>query len=146
MNIGDKVILVDGSYNMEFTDGQAKGCYENICRLNKHCEYYVYKVTGVGLKLPTDSQDSKVGYNDTIIRRISDNRVFFVQQQFLKPYVSKPKFNRGDFVEYDSQYWRVIVSKTIGSIIFYDLTQLPKRYEDYTANKHVPEESLKEVQ
>ena len=63
-----------------------------------------------------------------IIRRISDNRVFFVQQRSLKAYTPEPKFKRGDWVNYNDQYYRVSSSSTVGDKVRYSVTMSIDRY------------------
>lgn len=125
-SVGSKVIVADGSYSMEFLDGKVA---DNNCAYSQEpCE-----VTAVNTQLPTwTGKYSNCGTNDTIIRRISDGRVFFVQQRFLKEYVPEPKFKRGDFVIKGCRggFYRVSSSKVMDGKVIYYITQYLDTFND----------------
>jgi len=121
LGVGSKVTCVDGSYSMEFTDGTLKDTGD----MREH----IYEITEMGLRLPASILFSPQT-NDTIIRRISDGKVFFVQQRFLKEFVAVPKFKRGDWVQYDNGYYKVVSSKTKDSEVSYKVTQIPQVYDE----------------
>lgn len=100
--VGDKVMVTDGSYSMEFANGETKFS-GNI--VDNGATKYIYEITATNLVLPTDDDEE---FNDTIIRRISDGRVFFVQQRFLKEYVAVPKFHKDQIVVYQGIFFKVL--------------------------------------
>lgn len=136
--VGTKVIVLDGSYSYEFVDGKVTHVYGEI---NKG----IYKIIAVDLKLPTNRKEQSEAIssiNDTIIRRISDGRVFFTQQRFLKEYVA---FKRGDFVVYNDEYKRVSVVTYEGGEYMYGITNDVSRYNVNDYWTKVNEGELKEV-
>lgn len=130
--VGSKVTCVDGSYSYGFVDGKMSHIVGDI---NKG----VHEITAVNMKLPSGYNGE---HNDTIIRRISDGKVYFVRQEFLKKYVALPKFKRGDYIEYCSEYFRIAKVNDDGT---YVITSSPSRYDDGSASIVAKESELSEV-
>ena len=141
--VGSKVIVGDGSYSMELVDGKPVNTYGYRDELKGG---KVFEVTAVNLVLPSKShfRNKDLKPNDTIIRRISDGRVFFVQQRFLKEYVPEPKFKRGDWVIYGAGYYRVSFSKVKDGKVTYRITQYPYDFNGNGGGK-VSEDELREA-
>ena len=140
LTVGSKVTVIDCSYCCEFVDGNV---------ITVHCgepNKGVHEITEVGKVLPASDQDAydkTLQFNDTIIRRISDGRVFFTQQRFLKEYVAQPKFKCGDFVVYIDKYYRIT---KVHDDLTYELSIMVGRYNEGTWWRRIAEGELKEVQ
>jgi len=136
--VGSKVIWDDTSYSMELannglTDYQGGGC--------RGVDKEAYVITATGLGLPGAASCMGPQTNDTIIKRISDNRVFFVKLRFLKEFVAPvvpPKFKRGDFVIRNGSFYRI--AKVTGAT--YTITQEIENYGGCEGVTNVPESSL----
>jgi hypothetical protein len=134
ITIGDKVtVTCIGSYAnaMEFKDGTLTPSLSVKFEVGTGTDIAIYEVTGF------------IG-NDTIIRRISDGRVFFVQQRFLKAYVAVPKFKRGDFVTAKGRpYYRVFKVFPMANDEFtYGITAYPDTYKHSDGNVIAGESEL----
>jgi len=136
LTVGSKVTSRDGSYSYEFVNGELKESWSGLVTLDgKQC---IYEITGINLTLPGRCEES----NDTIIRRISDGKVFFVQQRFLKEYIAEPKFKRGQVVATNREYCRIVKVNNDGT---YDISYFTEEYiGDGYGTKKV-EDELKEV-
>lgn len=111
--VGSKVILTtigSSAGAMEFKDGTLTPSSAVKYEAGTGTTIAVYEITG------------EVN-GTTIIRRISDGRVFFVRPQFLKEYIVEPKFKRGDFVVYLNEYFRVSSSEILRDRVNYVVTQ-----------------------
>ena len=121
LGIGSKVIMATIGSNasaMEFKDGTLTPSFAVKYEAGIGTTIAVYEITGV------------VG-DQTIIKRISDGKVFFVQQRFLKEYVApKPKFSVGQIVERGSGYARIA---KVNQDLTYIITENPERYKDGSA-------------
>jgi len=132
LSIGSKVIMAtigSASGAMEFKDGILTPSFAVKYEVDSGQNIAVYKVTGV------------VG-DQTILRRISDSRVFFVQSRFLKEYVVVPKFTVGQVVEHGNDYRRIA---KVNKDLTYVITCAPQTYEGGTAYREISEDRLKAV-
>lgn len=146
LTVGSKVLWDDKSYALEMDNGTLKGV---VPKGYRGVDKEIYEITMTAQQLPgSDDYAGRPQTNDTIIRRISDGRVFFVQQRFLQEYVATPKFKRGDWVEYRGQYYRVVLSKVNNGKVSYEMTQFQSTYSknDERIGCTVTEDEIKEVQ
>jgi hypothetical protein len=134
--IGSKVTVKHLSDAKQFIDGKM------ITRGN-----VVYEECGLDFAeyIITEILDSK-----SFIRRISDGVVFFVSPEFLKEYITKPKFKRGDFVITGNlkcnAYSRVFkVYPMANGSYTYGITGFPDTYEHSDGNVIIMESELSEA-
>lgn len=127
--VGSKVTLVDNNDALWLHNG----AMESVAIGSDT----VFKVTDVSEELQR-----------IIIVSLDTSNTYFVNQRFLKECVATPKFKRGDFVEYDNGYLRILKVNTGNSKVTYDITSVPSKYnnEEQAYYKGITEDNLKEVQ
>jgi hypothetical protein len=92
--VGEKYYLCDHSYSMEIVDGQISSGSGWLIR----GEYDIVEVVAHGgLVLPTGISccRDKVEANNTIVRRIADGKIIFVQDRFIKDLSRPNRVNQG---------------------------------------------------